>query len=80
MVAVNFITDTLNQKRDKNLLDVRDRRWKLTAEGRGWVKYALLDLGRRPFRFSGNRMEQLLDNILGSLLISVLVLWASLSR
>jgi hypothetical protein len=37
------ITDTLNQKRDKNLLDVHDRRWKLTDEGRGWVKYALLD-------------------------------------
>jgi hypothetical protein len=36
------ITDTLNQKRDKNLFDVRDRRWKLTDEGRGWVKYALL--------------------------------------
>tara|TARA_R110002073_G_scaffold271528_1_gene435065 strand:+ start:104 stop:538 length:435 start_codon:yes stop_codon:yes gene_type:complete len=37
------ITDTLNQKRDKNLFDVHDRRWKLTDEGRGWVKYALLD-------------------------------------
>jgi hypothetical protein len=36
------ITDTLNQKRDKNLFDVHDRRWKLTDEGRGWVKYALL--------------------------------------
>ncbi|MFK7739967.1 MAG: hypothetical protein AB8H80_06550 [Planctomycetota bacterium] len=39
------ITDTLNQKRDKNLFDVHDRRWKLTDEGRGWVKYALLDKG-----------------------------------
>ncbi|MCA8978371.1 MAG: hypothetical protein KDC98_26820 [Planctomycetes bacterium] len=37
------ITDTLNQKRDKNLFEVHDRRWKLTDEGRGWVKYALLD-------------------------------------
>lgn len=36
------ITDTLNQKRDKGLFEVRDRRWKLTDEGRGWVKYALL--------------------------------------
>ena len=36
------ITDTLNQKRDKNLFDVHDRRWRLTDEGRGWVKYALL--------------------------------------
>lgn len=39
------ITDTLNQKRDKNLFEVHDRRWKLTDEGRGWVKYALLDRG-----------------------------------
>lgn len=39
------ITDTLNQKRDKNLFDVHDRRWKLTDEGRGWVKYALLEKG-----------------------------------
>ena len=37
------ITDTLNQKRDKNLFEVNDRRWKLTDEGRGWVKYALLE-------------------------------------
>lgn len=37
------ITDTLNQKRDKQLFEVNDRRWKLTAEGRGWVKYGLLD-------------------------------------
>ena len=37
------ITDTLNQKRDKGLFEVHDRRWKLTDEGRGWVKYALLD-------------------------------------
>lgn len=37
------ITDTLNQKRDKDLFDVHDRRWRLTDEGRGWVKYALLD-------------------------------------
>ena len=36
------ITDTLNQKRDKNLFEVHDRRWRLTDEGRGWVKYALL--------------------------------------
>ena len=36
------ITDTLNQKRDKGLFEVRDRRWKLTGEGRGWVKYSLL--------------------------------------
>ena len=36
------ITDTLNQKRDKDLFEVNDRRWKLTDEGRGWVKYALL--------------------------------------
>lgn len=39
------ITDVLNQKRDKNLFEVTDRRWKLTDEGRGWVKYALLDKG-----------------------------------
>ncbi len=37
------ITDTLNQKRDKGLFEVRDRRWRLTDEGRGWVKYGLLD-------------------------------------
>ncbi len=37
------ITDTLNQKRDKDLFSVNDRRWKLTDEGRGWVKYALLE-------------------------------------
>lgn len=36
------ITDTLNQKRDKNLFEVQDRRWRLSDEGRGWVKYALL--------------------------------------
>ena len=36
------ITDTLNQKRDKGLFEVHDRRWKLTGEGRGWVKYSLL--------------------------------------
>ncbi len=39
------ITDTLNQKRDKGLFEVNDRRWRLTDEGRGWVKYALLDKG-----------------------------------
>lgn len=39
------ITDTLNQKRDKGLFEVHDRRWKLSAEGRGWVKYGLLDKG-----------------------------------
>ena len=43
--APKTITDTLNQKKDKNLFDVHDRRWKLTDEGRGWVKYALLDKG-----------------------------------
>ncbi|HEB53056.1 MAG TPA: hypothetical protein ENI87_07375 [bacterium] len=37
------ITDALNQKRDKGLFEVHDRRWKLTGEGRGWVKYSLLD-------------------------------------
>ncbi|MCK5942030.1 MAG: hypothetical protein KAI24_08690 [Planctomycetes bacterium] len=37
------ITDALNQKRDKGLFEVHDRRWKLTDEGRGWVKYGLLD-------------------------------------
>jgi len=36
------ITDTLNQKRDKGLFEVQDRRWRLTDEGRGWVKYGLL--------------------------------------
>ena len=41
--APKNITDTLNQKRDKGLFEVHDRRWKLTDEGRGWVKYALLD-------------------------------------
>ena len=41
--APKNITDVLNQKRDKGLFDVRDRRWKLTDEGRGWVKYGLLD-------------------------------------
>ena len=39
------ITDALNQKRDKGLFEVSDRRWRLTDEGRGWVKYALLDKG-----------------------------------
>ena len=43
--APKNITDTLNQKRDKGLFAVHDRRWKLTDEGRGWVKYALLDRG-----------------------------------
>ena len=43
--APRNITDTLNQKRDKGLFEVHDRRWKLTDEGRGWVKYALLDKG-----------------------------------
>ena len=43
--APRNITDTLNQKRDKGLFVVHDRRWKLTDEGRGWVKYALLDKG-----------------------------------
>ena len=36
------ITDALNQKRDKGLFEVEDRRWKLSGEGRGWVKYSLL--------------------------------------
>ena len=36
------ITDALNQKRDKGLFEVEDRRWRLTGEGRGWVKYSLL--------------------------------------
>ena len=37
------ITDALNQKARKDLFEVEDRRWKLTGEGRGWVKYQLLD-------------------------------------
>ena len=37
------ITDALNQKLKKGLFEVHDRRWKLTGEGRGWVKYRLLD-------------------------------------
>ena len=37
------ITDALNQKLKKGLFEVEDRRWKLTGEGRGWVKYRLLD-------------------------------------
>lgn len=37
------ITDALNQKLKKGLFEVRDRRWKLTGEGRGWVKYSLLN-------------------------------------
>ena len=36
------LTDALNQKVKKGLFEVQDRRWKLTGEGRGWVKYALL--------------------------------------
>jgi hypothetical protein len=36
------ITDALNQKLKKGLFEVHDRRWKLTGEGRGWVKYSLL--------------------------------------
>jgi hypothetical protein len=39
------ITDALNQKLKKGLFEVNDRRWKLTGEGRGWVKYALLHQG-----------------------------------
>ena len=38
------ITDALNQKLRKGLFEVTDRRWRLTGEGRGWVKYSLLDL------------------------------------
>ena len=38
------ITDALNQKAKKGLFEVRDRRWRLTGEGRGWVKYRLLNL------------------------------------
>jgi hypothetical protein len=37
------ITDALNQKARKDLFEVQDRRWRLTGEGRGWVKYQLLD-------------------------------------
>ena len=37
------ITDALNQKLKKGLFEVSDRRWKLTGEGRGWVKYRLLN-------------------------------------
>ncbi|MEM7200770.1 MAG: hypothetical protein AAF628_10920 [Planctomycetota bacterium] len=37
------ITDTLNQKAKKGLFEVHDRRWRLTGEGRGWVKYQLLN-------------------------------------
>ncbi|MCA8958206.1 MAG: hypothetical protein KDC87_19170 [Planctomycetes bacterium] len=36
------ITDALNQKLKKGLFEVDDRRWKLTGEGRGWVRYGLL--------------------------------------
>jgi len=36
------ITDALNQKLKKGLFEVEDRRWKLTGEGRGWVKWKLL--------------------------------------
>ena len=36
------LTDALNQKAKKGLFEVADRRWKLTGEGRGWVKYSLL--------------------------------------
>lgn len=36
------LTDALNQKAKKGLFEVNDRRWKLTGEGRGWVKYSLL--------------------------------------
>ncbi len=36
------LTDALNQKAKKGLFEVQDRRWKLTGEGRGWVKYSLL--------------------------------------
>ena len=37
------ITDALNQKLKKNLFEVHDRRWRLTGEGRGWVRYQLLN-------------------------------------
>ena len=36
------ITDALNQKLRKGLFEVEDRRWKLTGEGRGWVRFHLL--------------------------------------
>lgn len=36
------ITDALNQKLRKGLFEVDDRRWKLSGEGRGWVKFHLL--------------------------------------
>lgn len=36
------LTDALSQKAKKGLFEVADRRWKLTGEGRGWVKYSLL--------------------------------------
>lgn len=39
------ITDALNQKAKKGLFAVKDRRWRLTGEGRGWVKYHLLGEG-----------------------------------
>ncbi len=37
------MTDTLNRKQEQDLFEVTDRRWKLTGEGRGWVKYRLLN-------------------------------------
>jgi hypothetical protein len=37
------ITDALNQKLKKNLFEVHDRRWRLTGEGRGWVRFQLLN-------------------------------------
>jgi hypothetical protein len=37
------ITDALNQKLKKGLFEVHDRRWRLSGEGRGWVRYQLLN-------------------------------------
>lgn len=36
------LTDALNQKARKGVCVVEDRRWKLTEEGRGWVRLSLL--------------------------------------
>ena len=36
------LTDTLNQKARKDLFRVQDRRWSLTEQGVGWVRYGLL--------------------------------------
>lgn len=36
------LTDALTQKAKKGVVVVEDRRWKLTDEGRGWVRLSLL--------------------------------------